>query len=143
VSCDDGPVCQSQTQVVTVSNAPLFGKNMLIAPDAKMDDGLLDVALYDGMSKLDLGSYFLAIADGKRVDDPHVSFRRARCVRIVADQPLVANADLSVLDEQRVWEIDVLPRALTAVVGKGGALTLPVEAATAHETVNNVNRANV
>jgi cation transport ATPase len=39
-----------------------------------------------------------------------------------------ANADLQVLTQQAVWEIDVLPRALSVVVGNGMALTLPVDA---------------
>jgi len=129
IVCDDREPLQLHTQVVTVSNAPLFGKNMLTAPDAKMDDGLLDVAIYEDMSKLDLERHFFAIANGKRVDDPHVSFRRVRRVRITADAPLEANADLHVLAEQHTWEIDVLPGALAAVVGKGVALTLPVTAA--------------
>jgi diacylglycerol kinase (ATP) len=129
VSCDGGEVLEAHTQVVTVSNAPLFAKNMLIAPDAKMDDGLLEVAIYDGMSKLDLERHFIAIADGKRVDEPHISFRRVQRVRITADVPLEANADLEVLAKQQVWEIDIVPHALEAVVGKGIALTLPVEAA--------------
>jgi YegS/Rv2252/BmrU family lipid kinase len=129
VSCDGGEVLEAHTQVVTVSNAPLFAKNMLIAPDAKMDDGLLDVAIYDGMSKLELERHFIAIADGKRVDEPHISFRRVQRVRITADVPLEANADLEVLARQQVWEIDIMPRALAAVVGKGIALTIPVEAA--------------
>ena len=84
VSCDDGVTFQAHTWLVTVSNAPLFAKNMLIAPDAKMDDGLLDIALYDGMSMLDLERYVIAVADGKRVDDPRIRFHRARRVRISA-----------------------------------------------------------
>jgi len=32
------------SQVVTVSNSPLIGKHIMIAPDAKMDDGLLDIS---------------------------------------------------------------------------------------------------
>ncbi len=128
VSCDDGDILEAHTQVVTVSNAPLFGKNMLIGPDAKLDDGRLDVALYDGMSKLDLERYFVAIADGKRVDDPRVTFRRVRRVCVSADAPLKANADLEILSEQQRWVIEIVPGALAVVAGKGIALTLPVEA---------------
>lgn len=129
VTCDDRAPIELHTEVVTVSNAPLFGKHMLIGPDAKMDDGLLDVALYEGMSKLDLERHLLAISDGKRVDDPRVSLQRAQRVRIVADEPLAANADMEVLAEQRIWEIEVLPSALTVIAGNGMALTLPVAAA--------------
>jgi diacylglycerol kinase (ATP) len=124
VACDDDQVFQAHTQVVTVSNAPLLGKNMLVAPDAKVDDGMLDVAVYDGMGKAELERHFMAIADGKRIDDSHVIFRRARRVRVTADEPLKANADLEVLASQQVWAIDIMPGALSVVVGNGMALTL-------------------
>lgn len=127
VSCDDGVTFQARTWLVTVSNAPLFAKNMLVVPDAKMDDGLLDIALYDGMGLLDLERYFVGVADGKRVDEPRITFHRARRVRISADIPLEANADLDVLAGQQTWEIDIAPGALSVVAGKGVALTLPVE----------------
>ena len=67
---------------------------------------------------------YIAIANGKRVDNSHISFRR---VGGNPHAPLEANADLHVLPEQYTWDIDVLPGALAAAVGKGVALTLPVQ----------------
>jgi diacylglycerol kinase (ATP) len=128
ITCDDDEEFQTQTQVVTVSNSPLFAENMLIVPDAKLDDGVLDVAFYAGMSKIDLERHFLAIANGKRVDDPRITFRQVRRIRVSAREPLAANADLNVLAPQQVWEIAIVSGALSAVVGKGVGLTLPVEA---------------
>ncbi|HNP71011.1 MAG TPA: diacylglycerol kinase family protein [Kouleothrix sp.] len=126
VTCDDGAPVLVHTQVITVSNAPLFGKNMLIQPDARMDDGLLDVALYDGMSKRELEQHFVAIADSRRVFDARVGHWRARRVRITSALPLPANADLKVLEERPAWEFEVLPGALTVAVGQGMALAVPL-----------------
>ncbi len=131
VVCDDGQTLQADTHLVTLSNSPLFGNHMLSAPKAKMDDGLLDVALYDGMNKIDLQSYFLNSSNGKRVDDPRVHFYRARKVRISADRMLAANADMRVMPEQQSWEFALLPKALMVIVGNGMAVTLPVESAPA------------
>jgi diacylglycerol kinase (ATP) len=128
VTCDDGTILRADTQLVTISNAPLFGANMLIVPDAKMDDGLLEIALYDGMSHFDLERYFLGIAEGRRVAEPEVTFHRARRARISADRPLEANADLEILPSQHVWDVDVLPGALAVVAGSGMALMLPMQA---------------
>ena len=69
---DDGQVIVVRSEVVTVSNSPLLGDNIQIAPDAKMDDGQLDVVTYEGMSKTDLLGYFMAASKGKRAQDPHV-----------------------------------------------------------------------
>jgi diacylglycerol kinase (ATP) len=132
IQCDEEEAPhQTRTHMVTISNAPLFGNNMLIAPDAKSDDGLLDVAVYKGMELVDLTRYFFGISGGGRVNDPRVHYRRARRVRVTAEAPLAVNADLDVLSEQYTWEIEIVPRALSVVVGNGIGLCLPVTAAPA------------
>lgn len=129
LQCDDEAPRQSQTHLVTISNAPLFGNNMLVAPDAKIDDGLLDVVVYEGMELVDLTRYFFGISSGGRVNDGRIQVHRARRLRVIADTPLPVNADLDVLAAQPSWEIEVVPRALSVIVGNGIALTLPVAAA--------------
>jgi len=132
IQCDDDEaMLQVRTNVLTISNAPLFGANMLVAPDSKMDDGLLDLAFYEGMELVDLTRYFYGISNGGQVNDERVHHRAIRRVRITADVPLAVNADLDVLDKQREWEIEVVPHALAVVVGNGLGLTFPVEAAPA------------
>jgi diacylglycerol kinase (ATP) len=137
---DTGEKIQANTQLVTVSNAPLIGLNMLVAPEAKMDDGLLDVAVYADMTKTDLTSYFLATTEGRRAYNPNVRFWRACRVVIRCDEDLPAVADKDAVKEgqepgkerkakpSQELEIDVMPAAINAVVGNGVALTLPVEA---------------
>lgn len=131
IQCDKEAARRSQTHLVMIANAPLFGNNMLISPDAKIDDGLLDVVVYEGMEFVDLTSYFFGISSGGRVNDGRVHTYRARRVQVTADAPLPVNADLDVLDGQASWEIEVVPRALSVVVGNGIGLSLPVTAAPA------------
>jgi diacylglycerol kinase family enzyme len=129
VAYDDDAPFQVQTHVVTIVNAPLFAGNMFIGPDAKMDDGVLDVALYGGMSKIDLEHHFRTIAAGKRVDDPRITFRRVRRIRVSSSAALAANTDLDVFPPQLIWNISIVPGALSVIVGNGVGLTLPVESA--------------
>lgn len=126
---DGGEELTALTHVVTVANTPLFGNNMLIAPDAKIDDGLLDVAIYEAMELVDLARYFFNISSGGRTQEPRVKLRQVRQVQINADVPLAANADLDVLSKQQAWTIEVAHRALAVIVGNGPALTVPVAAA--------------
>lgn len=128
IQCDNEAARRSQTHLVMIANAPLFGNNMLIAPEAKIDDGLLDVVIYEGMELVDLTSYFFGISSGGRVNDGRVHTYRARRVRVTADAPLPVNADLDVLDGQASWAIEVVPRALSVIVGNGIGLALPVTA---------------
>ena len=127
VELDDGKVIGAKSHVVTVSNAPLLGNNILIAPKAKMDDGHLDVAIYEGMGKTDLVGYCAAASNGKPADDPRVSFYRAKRVRIRTDRPEDTSADKEVIEKAQLMDISVLPKALRVIVGKGIGLTFPVE----------------
>jgi len=125
VQMDDTTI-ESHSRIVTVSNAPLMGKNLLIAPDAKMDDGLLDVAVYDGLGNAELVAHFVAASKGS----PHnLQIYRARRVCITAEQPELTNSDKDVAAERRVVEIEIVPKALSVVVGNGIGLTVPVDAA--------------
>jgi diacylglycerol kinase (ATP) len=130
ITYDDDEPFQAQTHVVTIVNSPLFAGNMFIGPDAKMDDGMLDVAIYSGMSKIDLEHHFRTIAAGKRVDDARITFRHIRRIRVSTNEALAANADLDVFPPQQIWDIAIVPGALSVIVGKGIGLTLPVESAT-------------
>jgi diacylglycerol kinase (ATP) len=130
VELDEQEPIIASSQIVTVSNAPMMGKNMLIAPNAKMDDGLLDIAIYDGMTKTDLLQHFTAASSGQLSDDPaKVKFYHARRVRIRANQTLDEVSDKDVLQKKQLVEIEIVPQALSVIVGNGIGLSIPVEAA--------------
>lgn len=129
IELDDGQIIQAHSQVVTVSNAPLTGMNFLIAPDAKMDDGWLDVAVFDEMSKPDLLGYLVSARNAQRVTNPKVKSYRARRVRIRPSQPEPVVSDKDALPEQMDLDIEIVPQGLKVVVGKGMGLMFPVEVA--------------
>lgn len=122
----DDMVIEAATNIVTVSNAPLMGGNILVSPEAKMDDGLLDIRVYDGMSTLALTKHFLASAKGSA--EPIKTYR-GRKVRITTEEPVLTNSDKDVTKRSRVVEIEILPSALSVIVGNGIGLTVPVDAA--------------
>jgi diacylglycerol kinase family enzyme len=125
---DDGRILEAPSLLVTISNAPLIGSNIVMAPGAQMDDGLLDIAVYEGMTKAELLSHFIA-ANGRRFDNPRVKFHHARRVRIDAPQPLPIHSDAGALGTHQTVEIELKPACLSVMVGKGIGLTVPVETA--------------
>jgi diacylglycerol kinase (ATP) len=122
----DGTIIEASTRIVTVSNAPLMGNNMLAAPGAKMDDGLLDVQIYDGMGNPALVKHFMAASSGSPED---LKTYRARRVRITTEEPILTNSDMDITPQRRMIEIEVVPRALSMIVGNGIGLSVPVESA--------------
>jgi YegS/Rv2252/BmrU family lipid kinase len=128
IELDSGEKIETKVKLVTVSNAPLFAMNNLVAPDAKMDDGLLDVAVYDGMGDGELAKYFLNNAKANRVSDPNVRFYRTRHVHIRSHQEMADTADKEELPDQDEMYMEVIPRAINMIVGQGFGLNWPVEA---------------
>ncbi len=123
VELNTGEIIDPVSSIVTVSNAPLTGDNSLIAPDAKMDDGLLDVGIYEGMNAQEVLAYFKQTADQQRsASGPR--FYRARRVRIEAGNTGDRGTETNTI---RRIEIKVVPQALSTIVGNGKALTLPVQ----------------
>lgn len=128
IELDNGQIVETTVKLVTVSNSPLFAMNNLIAPDARMDDGLFDLAVYDGLGDVELAKYFLSIASGTRVSNPNVRFYRTRHLRIRMHSAMPATADKAEITAQEEVEFDVIPRAISVIVGQGSALSWPVDA---------------
>ena len=93
-----------------------------------MDDGLLDLAVYDGLNNIDLAAYFLKTASGTRVSDPNVRFYRTRRVQIRSQLEMPVTSDKAELPAEQVLEYELIPRALRVIVGQGSGLVWPVEA---------------
>jgi len=128
IELENGEKIETHVRLVTISNAPLYGLNNLVAPDAKMDDGLLDLAVYDGLNNVELAAYFLRTAGGTRVSDPNVRFYRTRRMQIRSQQEMPATSDKDELPAEQVLDYELIPRALRVIVGQGSGLVWPVEA---------------
>ena len=51
LTLDDEPRIDTRALMVTVSNAPYVGVGMTVAPDARLDDGVFDVVVWEHFSK--------------------------------------------------------------------------------------------
>ncbi len=80
----DGGVWESAGTVVAVANAPLFGGGMRIAPEALMDDGLLDVVVAGPFTRAGVVRVFPGMYSGRHVRHPDVQVFRTRSVLIEA-----------------------------------------------------------
>ena len=120
---------------VTICNAPYYGAHLQAAPEALMDDGLLDIVMYRHFSKLEYLQHAFSISQGKRVYQPKIRRRRARTLTITADVPMEIQADGVVYGHTpatihvlpgalpvRVSAIDTIPTVVTPE-NKGKALT--------------------
>ena len=108
----DGSRYRTGTPAVTISNGPYHGLGFAISPEADPTDGLLDVAIFRGMSRLEVLTHFLAVARRRPQSNPRVATRRARRVTIEGTRrALPAHADSISIGTTPVT-IEVRPGAL-------------------------------
>lgn len=96
---------------VAAANSKAFGGGMLLAPDASLEDGMLDVVTIAHMHRLRLLAVLPTVFRGAHLRQAAVSLVRGRSVRISADRPFTLYADGDPIAELPVT-IDVLPAAV-------------------------------
>ena len=94
----DDRVWESAGTLVAIANTPWFGGGFKIAPDAAVDDGLLDVVVAGPFTRTGVLKIFPGIPQGKHVAHPAVDVLRSRSVLIeplaeLGPTPPVAFAD--------------------------------------------------
>jgi diacylglycerol kinase (ATP) len=78
----DGEHRSFDAMLCAVANGPAFGGGMLIAPEANVEDGLLDLFIVHAMSRLELLKVFPKVYSGRHVTHPAVEFVRAKSVKL-------------------------------------------------------------
>jgi len=80
----DGNNIRQDNVFVEISNSRYTGTNFLIAPDAQIDDGLLDVTLLSSLPRRRLLRLFPTIYSGRHVQYKEISTFQAQQIRIHA-----------------------------------------------------------
>jgi diacylglycerol kinase (ATP) len=89
----DGERLEQEALFIEISNTRYTGTSFMMAPDARVDDGLLDVTLVRKLSRGRLLRLFPTIYRGRHVDHDEVFTCRARSIRIAAPVNLVLVPD--------------------------------------------------
>jgi diacylglycerol kinase family enzyme len=84
----DGETRHARLHEALAMNGDYTAGGMWIAPDARADDGLLDVVLIGDFSKTEFVGTFPKIYRGRHVSHAKVEIVRARDVRVTAATPL-------------------------------------------------------
>jgi YegS/Rv2252/BmrU family lipid kinase len=115
----DGEPLRVTGYSVSACNAPCYGGGMMLAPDAKLDDGRFDVVVIGELSKPRFLATLPRVFKGRHVSHPAVSIRRARELVVDADRPLTLYADGDPIRATPVT-IRVVPGAVRVLVPRHG-----------------------
>jgi YegS/Rv2252/BmrU family lipid kinase len=89
----NGKIIKQDSMFLEISNTRYTGTSFLMAPDAVLDDGLLDVTLLGKLSRLRLLRLFPSIYKGHHVRYEEIQTCRAQEIRITAPEGLVLAPD--------------------------------------------------
>jgi diacylglycerol kinase (ATP) len=87
------PRSDQPTLLAAFANTPLYGGGMKIAPQAKMDDGLLDICIVVAVAPLRLLRLFPSVYSGRHLNIREVEYFQASRVRVETERPLDVYAD--------------------------------------------------
>ena len=116
---DGESVVTVETMLAIVSNVPLIGPNMLVDPNASLDDGLLDISVYPNFSKAELLAYSTKVINKAANDDGKIQRYRSRNVTIKTSPKLETLADGLMLGKGKV-KIKVFPGSLRVIAPEVG-----------------------
>lgn len=110
---DGGKSFAQTTAMTAVMNGRAFGGSFHVCPQARIDDGELDLLIADGVGRLEILGLVPGIMRGTHAGDPRLRLARAKHVLIESAAPLLVEADGEIVfEDARRLEIDVLPGAL-------------------------------
>lgn len=114
----DGVAETEEVMFAVVGNGHRYGGGILIAPGARVDDGLLDLYVIGKCSKWDLVTTLPKAYTGKHVGSPFVRSARGRTIRIETATPMEVYADGEPLTTTPV-DFSIAPEKLRMIVPRG------------------------
>ncbi len=111
----DGQVWQGRGILVVASNIQHYAVVLDMAPTARIDDGLLDVAFFHGITLWNGGSTLARLLTSQHPSDPNVRYAQATRICIETERPQPVHVDAEPFGVTPV-EITVLPRRLPLLV---------------------------
>jgi YegS/Rv2252/BmrU family lipid kinase len=84
VTVDGNMFHEGPTNLVAIANGQYFGGGMRVAPDAKLDDGLFDVVVFEDLSKIEFLALASVIYGGRHLGRPKVRVTRGAVVVVEA-----------------------------------------------------------
>jgi diacylglycerol kinase family enzyme len=106
--------------MIAAANCPFVGAACAIAPDARIDDGLLDVVAFPESSALRVLLHLAAVSGGRKVPlPPKVRTMRVRTLEVSArrTRPFPVHADGNPVGRTPA-RFEVMPASLQVLVGR-------------------------
>jgi len=102
---------QGTALVLGILNTPSYGGGLRLAPEARLDDGRLDLVLLGSLSALEIAGILPRLAVSGEILTARIQRHRITWARIETERPCAFHADGEIVGVTPV-EIKVMPRAM-------------------------------
>ncbi len=113
VRVDGEVVFGGRALLVAAQNGPRTGGSFRFAPDASIDDGLLDVVVAGDLSALGTLALLPRVVRGTHLSHPRVDLHRGRALRVDWSVPRYGHADGESVGRELSYEVVLEPGGLT------------------------------
>ena len=114
----DGQEIRSEAYLVVIANAASYAyRQIKLAPFAALDDGWLDICVFERAptDRVGFAAQMMAVLMRRHLRDPRVRYYRAKHIGLASDPPIQGQLDGEVFG-QTPLEISILPRVLPVFV---------------------------
>lgn len=111
----DGLPLRARVLLAAAANGPCYGAGVRIAPEARMNDGRLDLALVAPLGWMEIAELLPRAVTSGDIREPAVVRRQGRRLKLRTDRPARFHADGELVGHAPE-EIEVLPAAVRIIV---------------------------
>jgi YegS/Rv2252/BmrU family lipid kinase len=112
----DGEIIQVNALFISFANTTQYGYNTIIAPEAKIDDGSLDVVIFEHLPLRDLPRTAPALLNRKIYRTEHVRIFKAKDIMLTRTKGRMVNIDGESFSMGKQLHIQVCPKSLRLMV---------------------------
>jgi len=112
----DGQRFKQRAIMVSVANGQRYAGAFMITPEAKIDDGLLNLCVISPVSRLDMLRFMPLVFKGYHTRLKQVKTLAAREVKVRSESPLVSHVDGEIFGcGESYYEFSLLPHCLRVI----------------------------
>ena len=116
----DGHIYQRTAFLISFANSSQWGNNIHIAPNAQMDDGLIDVCIVSEFPNTAIPSLLISLLSQSIDDNKYDEIIRTKSLQLRNEQPIMGHVDGEPVIIGPMAKVEISPLALKVVTPSAG-----------------------
>lgn len=114
IKVDGKSYTYNKVWLIAAANLPYYGGGMKICPNAQFADGIMDICIVSGISRLKLLFIFPKVFQGSHINHPAVTMLQGESIYVSSDKPMIFHGDGEVLGQTPI-DISIMKQSLRVI----------------------------